>query len=165
VIDRAPVVAIARRRARASGLGARVTAISGRAQSAAWGGPYDLILMINVLEYFTDGDRQTLLRKARAALRPGGSLVMHSPMLNDRLTGPPEAVAYDLMLMALGAGGGAMTFRDLKARCQEAGFKSVTRTRRLPMVIAVPGASPLRAPLRRRLRGPRSPAPLRRLVR
>ena len=136
VLDRGPVVALAKRRAVAAGVGARVEAIAGRAESAPWGGPYDVILMINVLEYFDDRDRQALVRKAHAALRPGGSLVVHAPLLNGRGTAPPEAIAYDLMLLALGARGGAATFKALEALCRGAGFSSVTRARRRPLVVA-----------------------------
>src|SRR3972149_3286290 len=114
VLDRAPVVAVAKRHARAAGVATRMGTIAGRAETAAWDDPYDLILMINVLEYFDDRDRQTLLRKAPAAWKPGGTLVGHGPLLNRHRSSPPEAVAYDLMLLALGARGGAATFEELR---------------------------------------------------
>lgn len=137
VVQDTPAVAKrALREAAAAGLAPRVTALAGRAERVAWGGPYDLVLMINVLEYFEPRSRAVVLRKARRALSPGGVLAVHAPLLDARRSGPPEAVAYDLLLLALDAPGGASTYGDLRRELRAAGLASITRSRTLPLVLA-----------------------------
>jgi cyclopropane fatty-acyl-phospholipid synthase-like methyltransferase len=136
VLDHAEVVGVARRHARAAAVSDRVRVIAGDSAVVAWGGPYDLILTINVLEYVDSRARALLARKAFGALAPGGTLVIHAPLLDRSRTSPPDAVAYDLMLLALGAKGRASTFQDIRDLCRSAGFSSVVRSRRLPLVLA-----------------------------
>lgn len=141
VQDRPAVVKVALRDAAAAGVAERVTAIAGDAGKMAWGGPYDLVLMINVLDYHDASARSTFLRKARTALRPGGVLAVYAPLLDDRRTSPPDAVAYDLLLLALVTTGGASTYEELRAQLRRAGLVSVTRCRGLPLVLARPRRS------------------------
>ena len=136
VQDRPAVVGMAMRQAARAKVSRRVTARPGEALAVPWRGPYDLILMINVLDYFGPSARARLVRKARAALAPRGTLVVYAPLLDRARTSPPEAVAYDLMLLALGASGGASTFDELSALCRGAGLPAITRARRFPLVLA-----------------------------
>jgi 2-polyprenyl-3-methyl-5-hydroxy-6-metoxy-1,4-benzoquinol methylase len=136
VQDRPAVVKLAMGHAKAAGVARRVTAISGDAARAAWGGPYDLIVMVNVLDYFEAETRARLLRKARTALKPGGALAVYAPLLDRGRTSPPAAVAYDLLLLALNAKGCASTYGELRLRLRRAGFASITRCRNLPLVLA-----------------------------
>jgi SAM-dependent methyltransferase len=134
--DRRGVVQVALARAAAAGVAKRTTAIAGDARTVAWGGPYDLILMINVLDYFDASTRARLVRKARVALKPGGSLAVYAPLLDESRGSPPEATAYDLLLLALGAPGGASTYGELRALLRAAGFAAVSRSAELPLVLA-----------------------------
>lgn len=136
VQDRGPVVTEARRRAAAAGLGDRVATLPGDAATVDWGGPFDLVLMVNVLDYFGRVDRNRLLRKARAALRPGGSLVVAAPLLDEGRQSPPDAVAYSLLLLALQSPGRPSTAREMRQQLRRAGFTSVTRCASPSMVIA-----------------------------
>ena len=43
-------------------------------------GPYDLVLMANFVDYFDAATRLALLRKAHAALRPGGFAAIYAPL-------------------------------------------------------------------------------------
>lgn len=136
VQDRPVVVKVALRDAARAGVADRVTALAGDAEKMPWGGPYELVLMINVLDYLDTPGRTTLLLKARAALAPGGVLAVHAPLLDHRRTSPPDAVAYDLLLLALSASGGASTYEELRAQLRRMGLVSVTRCRGLPLVLA-----------------------------
>jgi SAM-dependent methyltransferase len=136
VQDRASVVKVALQHAVSVGVGNRVTALRGDATTRPWGGPFELVLMVNLLDYFDLPTRRRLLRKARAALAPGGVLVVCAPLLDDGRRSPPEAVAYNLMLLALGARGQASTFRESSRLLRGAGFTTVTRCVDLPAVLA-----------------------------
>ena len=134
--DRASVARVAQRRAAEAGVGARVTTLPGDAATVDWGGPFDLVLMVNVLDYFDASARRRLARKARAALRPGGVLVISAPLLNGNRQSPPDAVAYNLLLLALQSSGRASTFLEMRQLLRDAGFATVTRWRDAPVVLA-----------------------------
>lgn len=136
VLDRPAVVKVARRHARAARVAGRMTVLAGDATTTAWGGPYDLIVMVNVLDYFAAAARARLVRTARAALTPGGVLAVYAPLLDARRTSPPAAVFYDLLLLALNAKGRASTYGELKHLLRGARFSRVTRCRSLPLVLA-----------------------------
>ena len=134
--DRAAVVRVARQHAIAAGVSSRVTTVGGDVMTGAWGGPFDLVLMVNVLDYF-DGPAQTrLLHKARRALRPGGALVIAAPLLDAGRRLQPEAAAYDLLLLALGSPSRPSTWQERRQQLRRAGFGAVTRNLDAAMVLA-----------------------------
>ncbi len=135
-VDHAGVVGLARRRASAAGVGDRLTTRAGDALAMDWGGMFDLVLMVNVLDYFTAGDQSRLVRKARAALRPGGSVMVASPMLDEGRRSPPDAVAYSLLLLALESPGQASTTAEMRRRLRRARFGAITRVRSPSMLVA-----------------------------
>jgi SAM-dependent methyltransferase len=136
VQDRGSVVRVARRHAAEAGVSDRMTTLAGDTMTVAWGGPFDLVLMVNVLDYFDPAARARLARKAEAALRPGGTLVISAPLLNDDRASPPDAVAYSLMLLALESKGRPSTFGEMRQLLRDAGFTTVTRCRGLSVVFA-----------------------------
>jgi SAM-dependent methyltransferase len=136
VQDRPAVVEVALRHAATAGVRDRVAALRGDAITVDWGGPFDLVLMVNVLDYFDASARARLVRKAHAALGSGGTLAVYAPLLNESRTSPPDAVAYSLLLLALRADGHPSTFRELKGLLRGARFAPVTRCRGLPLVLA-----------------------------
>ena len=91
--------------------------------------------MVNVLDYFDGPAQLRLLRKARRALRPGGALVIAAPLLDAGRRSPPEAVAYDLLLLALGSPGRPATWRERQQQLRRAGFGVVTRSAGAGMVL------------------------------
>lgn len=133
-IDDRSVLRLARRSAAEAGLSARLTTISGDARIVEWP-TADLIVMVNVLDYFLPRDQTALLRKARRALSTGGTLAIAAPLLDASRRSPEHAVAYDLMLMALG-GGAASTTVDMRARLRQAGFRRVTWMRDADLMLA-----------------------------
>ena len=136
VQDRAAVVGVALAHATRAGVGRRVTAVRGDARSVSLGGPFDLVLMINVLDYFDDAGRVGLVRRAHEALAPGGVLAVGAPLLDASRTSPPEAAAYDLLLLALGGDGRPSTAAELGRLLRAARFSGVTRVRGVSLVLA-----------------------------
>ncbi len=134
--DRAAVVRVARQHAIAAGVSSRVTTVAGDVMTGDWGGQFDLILMVNVLDYFNGPAQMRLLRKARGALRPGGALVIAAPLLDAGRRSPPEAAAYDLLLLALGSPSRPSTWQERRQQLRRAGFGAVTRNVDGAMVFA-----------------------------
>lgn len=136
VRDRAPVAKVAREHARAARVSDRVAIIGGDVMTGDLGGPFDLVLMVNVLDYFDGPAQLRLLRKARQALRPGGTLVIVAPLLDAGRHSPPEAVAYDLLLLAIGSPARPATWRERRQQLRRAGFAAVVRRADPSMVLA-----------------------------
>ena len=134
--DRAAVVKASRQHAIAAGVSSRVTTVAGDAMTGEWGGPFDLVLMVNVLDYFDRPAQMRLLRKARRALRLGGALVIAAPLLDAGRRSPSDAAAYDLLLLALGSPGRPSTWQERRQQLRRAGFGAVTRNADAAMVLA-----------------------------
>jgi SAM-dependent methyltransferase len=64
----------------------------------------DAVLLSNVLHDWDVPECRYLLRKACAALRPGGRLIVHDAFLNDELDGPFHIAIYSVILFYLTAG-------------------------------------------------------------
>jgi precorrin-6B methylase 2 len=135
-MDRTEVLQVAREHAAAASVEDRVRTIAGDVLTADWAGPFDLVVMMNVLDYFNGAAQLQLLRKARQTLRPGGSLVVGAPLLNPNRRSPPEAVAYDMLLLALGSTARPATWRERRQQLLQAGFTIVTRPAGLGIVLA-----------------------------
>ena len=136
VQDRPGVLDVALRHAADTGVEQRVSSLPGDARTVAFGGAYDLVLMVNVLDYFSDADRAALVDKAAAALAPGGTLAIAAPLLHEGRTSPSDAVSHDLLLLALGGESQAFTVRELVRLLRSAGFVRVTRVAALSLVLA-----------------------------
>jgi hypothetical protein len=88
-------------------------------------GGYDVVLMSNILH--GDGPRQHLrLRRAAAALDPGGLLIVQDFILDEDRNGPLEAAAFNLHL-------DANTVSSLNKMILSAGFVDVAMVGRGPL--------------------------------
>ncbi|MDX2264200.1 MAG: methyltransferase [Hyphomicrobiales bacterium] len=116
-----------------AGLGARASAIGGDFRGQLPGGA-DLITLVRVLLDHDDATALRILKGARAALAPGGALLIAEPLSE----GGPVADAYfGLYLLAMGRGR-ARSFAEHKAILTQAGFARIRRrpTRR-PLLASV----------------------------
>jgi SAM-dependent methyltransferase len=134
--DRAAVLKAARQHASDQGVEDRITTIAGDVSKDDWAGPFELVLMVNVLDYFDRPAQVRLLRKARRALRPGAALVIAAPMLDPRRRSPPDAIAYDLLLLALGSPARPATWQERRQQLRRAGFSVVARRAEIGIVLA-----------------------------
>jgi 2-polyprenyl-3-methyl-5-hydroxy-6-metoxy-1,4-benzoquinol methylase len=122
-LDWAPVLEVARENAEAAGLAARFSTIAGSAFEVDLGENYDVVLVPNFLHHFDPPTCVTFLKKAHAALRPGGRIAIVELVPNpDRVT-PPEAAGFSLVMLATTAAGDAYTFEELNDMLSQAGFK------------------------------------------
>lgn len=126
----------ARENVAAAGVADRVTLAPGDMLGDEIAGPYDAALMFQLVHYFDDDRLLTLLRKVRAALRPGGFAA-----ILDQLTVSPPSPAARAFLRALdlqyrvSLGGRLRTFDEVRRLSRDAGFAGVERKR----LLKVPG--------------------------
>ena len=126
-LDWPRVLDVAEENARKAGVGDRFQRLPGSAFEVEYGGPYDAVLITNFLHHFDVPTCVGLLKKVRAALKPGGvSATLEFVPNEDRVT-PPVAAGFSLTMLVSTAAGDAYTFTELEAMHREAGFVQVQK--------------------------------------
>jgi 2-polyprenyl-3-methyl-5-hydroxy-6-metoxy-1,4-benzoquinol methylase len=124
-LDWPAVLEVARANARKAGVEDRYETMPGSAFELDWGGPYDVVLVTNFLHHF---DRPTcvgLMRKANAALAPGGRAAVLEFVPDEDRIHPPMAAGFALTMLATTVAGDAYTFSELEGMFREAGFERI----------------------------------------
>jgi hypothetical protein len=83
-------------------------------------------LLTNLLHHFAAEECTALLKRLRAALRPGGKLVTLEFVPNADRVSPPMSATFPLVMLATTARGDAYTFAELERMLQSAGFSKNT---------------------------------------
>jgi SAM-dependent methyltransferase len=125
-LDWAAVLAVASANAERAGVKDRFETKPGSAFDVEFGGPYDIALLTNFLHHFDPPTCVSLLRKVRAALKPGGRVAALEFVPNEDRVSPPMSASFSLTMLASTAAGDAYTLRELEAMYREAGFTGVT---------------------------------------
>lgn len=124
-----PAVAVQAQAAFASaGLAGRAEAFSGNFTADELPFGADLITLVRVLHDHDDARAMAVLRAARAALAPGGTLLLAEPMAGIRGAQPVGAAYFGFYLMAMGSGRPRLP-GDIAAMLGSAGFSGI---RQLP---------------------------------
>jgi SAM-dependent methyltransferase len=105
--------------------------LPGSAFDVEFGAPYDVVLLTNFLHHFDKPTNVGLLKKVRAALKPGGRVATLEFVPNEDRVSPPMSAAFAMTMLASTADGDAYTLRDLSAMYAEAGFKG-TKAHAIP---------------------------------
>jgi len=125
-LDWKNVLAVAQENARLAGVAGRHHLLPGSAFDVPFGGPYDLVLLPNILHHFDPPACERLLAKAHAALAPGGRAVIVEFVPDDDRMAPPEAVRFALVMLAGTPAGDAYTFPEYRTMLQKTGFGRTT---------------------------------------
>ena len=131
-LDWAPVLRVALDNARKAGVHDRYDMLPGSAFEVDFGGPYDAILLTNFLHHFDNSTCVDLLKKVRAALKPGGRSATLEFVPNEDRVSPPMPAAFAMTMLATTAEGDAYTMSELTAMHKNAGF-SATKGHPIPM--------------------------------
>ena len=125
-LDWAPVLRVALENARKAGVHDRYNMLPGSAFEVDYGGPYDAVLLTNFLHHFDQPTNVTLLKKVRAALKPGGRAATLEFVPNEDRVSPPMPAAFSLTMLTSTAAGDAYTLSELTAMYNEAGYSGIT---------------------------------------
>jgi 2-polyprenyl-3-methyl-5-hydroxy-6-metoxy-1,4-benzoquinol methylase len=125
-LDWAQVLEVARANALKAGVLDRFQTLPGSAFEVDYHGPYDIVLLTNFLHHFDRATCVSLLRKVRAALKPGGRAAALEFVPNEDRVSPPMAAAFSLVMLASTPAGDAYTFSEYQGMYREAGFARVT---------------------------------------
>ena len=127
-LDWPKVLEVAQRHAKQMGVGDRYSLIAGDAFTVDMQGPYDVVLLTNLLHHFNEQQCTALLKRIRAALRPPphGKLVTLEFIPNADRISPPMSATFPLVMLATTAEGDAYTFAQLDGMLRAAGFSTNT---------------------------------------
>lgn len=121
-LDWRNVLEVAQRNARKEGLEKRYQLLPGSAFEVEFGGPYDLVLLTNFLHHFDVPTCISLLKKVRAATKPGGRVAILEFVPNEDRVSPPMAAAFSMTMLSSTPAGDAYTFNELQHMLTDAGF-------------------------------------------
>lgn len=121
-LDWENVLSVAKKNAEKEGVANRFETLVGSAFDVEFGGPYDIVLLTNFLHHFDVPTCTALLRKVRAALKPGGCAATLEFVPNEDRVSPPDSAGFSLTMLISTPAGDAYTFRELEGMYREAGF-------------------------------------------
>jgi demethylspheroidene O-methyltransferase len=122
--DLPPVAARAAARLEAAGLGGRATVYSGDFLQGPLPGGADLASLVRVVHDHDDAEVLRLLGNVRAALPPGGTLLIAEPMSGQAGTEPMADAYFGFYLLAMGQGR-PRTPQAVMGLVRAAGFRHV----------------------------------------
>ena len=131
VLDLAPIVDAAREFVATMGATDRVTLRPCDVLRESLGGPYDAMLISGLLHREDDASCHALVRRAYAALEPGGVLYLCDMMLDANRCGPPFVTLFALNMLLTSEHGGAHEVEDHHRWLTQVGFRDV-RAQDLP---------------------------------
>ncbi len=134
LFDLPPVAERAARRFAQEGLSGRATALGGSFHDGLPRGA-DVVSLVRVVHDHDDGPALALLKAVRAALPPGGTLLLAEPMAGTPGAEPIGDAYFGFYLLAMGSGR-PRTAAELSGMLAEAGFPRIREcpTRR-PMLV------------------------------
>ena len=128
ILDLPETLKMTRRLLRGTACRQRIELLEGDYHLGSFGaGAFDLVLLSHVTHDEGAKQNQAMLRKAHAALRDGGQVVVHDFMTHNDRTGPLFPALFSLHLLAYTDEG--MTYSEAEYRewLTDAGFKSARR--------------------------------------
>lgn len=125
-VDWAAVLEVAKSNAHKAGVSDRYETLPGSAFDVDFGQAYDIVLLTNFLHHFDHATCVGLLRKIRAALKPGGRVCALEFVPNEDRVSPPMAAGFSMVMLATTPSGDAYTFSELEAMYREAGYARIT---------------------------------------
>jgi 2-polyprenyl-3-methyl-5-hydroxy-6-metoxy-1,4-benzoquinol methylase len=123
-LDWANVLEVAKQNAAKQGLADRYHLLPGSAFDVDYGAGYDAILITNLLHHFEPSENEKMLKKAHAALNPGGQVVILEFVPNDDRVSPPVPALFSLTMLGNTPKGDAYTLAEYGTMCRNAGLET-----------------------------------------
>lgn len=111
------------------GMAERVHFLAGNFLDDPIPGAYDVVWLSHILHAEAAEDCQTIISKAVSVLQPGGMLLVHDFILNDRKDGPPFPALFSLNMLLATDRGRSYSEGEITNMLAQAGAREI---RRLP---------------------------------
>ena len=139
VLDLPDVTPLTRRYVTEAGLSERISTQDGSYHDADFGTGYDLVFFSAIVHINSFEENQNLMRKAAAALNPGGSVAVQDfVMEEDRLT-PPGGAMFALNMIVNTRAGDTYTRADITGWLKAAGCDGTRYEKTGPMTAMITG--------------------------
>jgi len=89
------------------------------------GSGYDLILVSQIFHAYSPEENIALLRKCRAAVNPGGRVVVQEFPINETRTSPPHSALFSVNMLVGTEKGRCYSPKEMKNWLVETGFKNI----------------------------------------
>lgn len=144
VLDLPAAAAHGRELVAEEGLSERISFREGDLRAADWGAGFDVVFLMNILHNLTREECAAAVGKARAALRPGGTLLVVDGEHGGGDGDISATAGFNELFFFLVSGAGAWPEADVRGWMAEAGFARVRRARVLvlPNLLILHGFAP-----------------------
>lgn len=127
-LDWPNVLEVALKHAQRLGVADQVHGLAADMLTADLGGPYDLVLIANVLHHFSAGRAEELLHRAAAATKPGGKIAVVGYVMDENRSpaADPQAHIFALLMLVWTAEGDVHTLNTYRLMFGSAGYEDFT---------------------------------------
>jgi len=139
VFDLPATLRLTEKTVKEAGLESRISLRAGNFNMDDLGGPYDVVLMSDILHYQSFETNAALVRKVFAHLAPGGRLIIKDRFLNETGTGPAWTTAFAVHILINTQEGGCYRVADAIEWMNRAGFVSATELEPTAAVLGTKG--------------------------
>ena len=137
VFDLPATLRLTEKTVKEAGLESRIRLLPGDFNSDPLGGPYDLVLMSDILHYQTFQMNRQVVGKVFASLASGGRLVIKDRFLEESGAGPAWTTAFAVHILVNTQHGGCYRASDAMQWMTDAGFVSVAELEKTAVVQGV----------------------------
>jgi predicted O-methyltransferase YrrM len=137
VFDLPATLTLTEKTVKDAGLETRISLRGGDFNHDRLGGPYDVVLMSDILHYQTFETNQALVQKVYDHLTPGGQLVIKDRFLDEAGTGPAWTTAFAIHIMVNTQEGACYKTADAMQWMTRAGFISLVELEKTAVVQGV----------------------------
>lgn len=134
VFDLPATLKLTKKTVKDAGLESRITLAPGDFNRDQLGGPYDVVLMSDILHYQTFQMNHDLVKKAFVSLAPGGRLIIKDRFLDEAGTGPAWTTAFTIHILVNTQYGSCYKCSDAMQWLTESGFDSVVELEKTAVV-------------------------------
>jgi len=134
VFDLPATLRLTERTVKEAGLDSRIVLRSGDFNRDSLGGPYDVVLMSDILHYQDFATNAALVQKVYSHVTPRGVLVIKDRFLDETGTGPAWTTAFAIHILVNTQQGGCYKISDAMKWMTDAGFDSVIELERTAVV-------------------------------
>jgi SAM-dependent methyltransferase len=129
ILDVGGVVPIAERHIMAAGVADRVKTRVGDLRDDDYGSGCDLVFISAICHMLSPDENRTMLRKALAALEPGGRVVIQDFILDPDKTGPKTGALFALNMLVGTRAGSSYSEEEYTEWLRDSGFREIRRVR------------------------------------
>lgn len=139
VFDLPATLRLTEKTVKEAGLESRIALHPGDFNRDSLGGPYDVVLMSDILHYQPYDTNEALVKKVFDHLAPGGQLVIKDRFLDEDGTGPAWTTAFAVHILVNTQRGGCYRTGEAMAWMTGAGFTTARELERTAVVQGIKG--------------------------